>query len=226
MARPIKTPSSPDLRAMIAAVAEALFAERGFDGTCIRAIAQQAGATTGVIYHYYGSKEELYLTLMETAVSSQTIQIEEIAASGDNPQEKVRKVVRVLLDSHRAHPQHVQLIHRAVDEFHPAALALAERWFSRLSRALQAIAEEGMEERVFRSLPSHLVPFIVLALIVHAFRSEKFQDRITPGFSAPALFAALEELILTLLTAPQEEKQKHSRRQQEKRTNAGLPRGA
>ncbi|MEW6301365.1 MAG: TetR/AcrR family transcriptional regulator [Thermodesulfobacteriota bacterium] len=224
MARPAKTPSSPDLRAAIAAQAEALFAERGFDGACIREIAQRAGATTGLIYHYYGSKEDLYLTLMETAVRDHTIQIEEIAASQDTPPDKVRRVVRVFLDSYRARPQHFQLVHRAIDECHPAVLALAERWFSRVYRALQTIAEEGMRKAVFKPLPSHLVPFIIISLIVHALRCGKLQDRITPGFSAADLFASLEGLVLTLLTTPQAQKKRYARRQPEKRPRSLSPR--
>jgi AcrR family transcriptional regulator len=220
MARPLKTPSSPDLRAVIAAEAEALFAERGFDGTCIREIAKRVGATTGLIYHYYGSKEDLYLTLMETAARDLTMQIEEIAASSDHPQEKVRRVIRAFVDSYRARPQHFQLVHRAIDEFHPATLALAERWFSRAYRALQTIAAEGIRKTVFNPLPEHLVPFIILALVVHAHRSEKIQDRMTPGFSAAALFEVLEELILTLLTVPQGEKKELTHRQQQKRKKA------
>lgn len=189
---------------MIATEAELLFAERGFDGACIREIAHRAGVTTALIYHYYGNKEELYLYLMETIVSSQTMQIEEIAASSVPPPEKVRLVVRVLLASYRAYPQRIRLIHRAVDECHPSAVALAERWFSRMTRALRTIAEEGVKKKLFKSLSSDLTPFLILALIVHAFRSEKIQERITPGFPATALFEALEELILTLLVIPQE----------------------
>lgn len=226
MARPIKTSSSPDLRALIAAVAESLFAERGFDGTCIRAIAQRAGATTGVIYHYYGSKEELYLKLMETAAGDLTVQIEEIAAGSDSPQEKVGRVVRVFLDSYRASPQHFQLVHRAIDEFHPAVLALAERWFSRVYQALEAITEEGARKKIFKPFRPYMGPFIILSLIMNAVRNSRFQDRMTPGFSAEDLLAVLEELILTLLLAPQEDQQKHVRRQREKRMNAVLPRGA
>lgn len=211
MSRPVRTPFSPDLRATIAAEAELLFAERGFDGACIREIAHQAGVTTALIYHYYGNKEELYLHLMETIVSSQTMQIEEIAAGSAAPPDKVRRVVRVLLDSYRAYPQRIRLIHRAVDECHRSAAALAERWFSRMTRALRTIAEEGIKKKLFKPLSPDLAPFIILALIVHAFRSEKIQERITPGFPAAALFEALEELVLTLLVIPQEKGKRNLR---------------
>jgi AcrR family transcriptional regulator len=224
MARPAKTPFSPDLRATIGGVAEALFAERGFDGTCIREIAQRAGATTGLIYHYYGSKEDLYLTLLETAASDLTVQIEAIAVGSNSPQEKVRRVVRVVLDSYRARPQRFQLVHRAIDEFHPAALALAERWFSRVYRALQTIADEGVRAKALNPVPSRLMAFIILALIVHALRSDKLQERMTPGFSAADLFAALEDLILMLLAVPQREKKWLSSRQLETKKMTALPR--
>jgi AcrR family transcriptional regulator len=204
MSRPVRTPFSPDLRSAIASEAELLFAERGFDGACIREIAHRAGVTTALIYHYYGNKGGLYLHLMETTVSSQTVQIEGIAASSAAPPEKVRRVVRVLLDSYREYPQRIRLIHRAVDERHPSAVALAERWFSRMTRALRTIAEEGIKKKLFKPLSPHVVPFMILALVVHAFRSEKIQERITPGFPAAALFETLEEFILTLLVIPQE----------------------
>jgi AcrR family transcriptional regulator len=199
MARPIKTPFSPDLRATIGAVAEALFAERGFDGACIREIARRAGATTGLIYHYYGSKEDLYLTLMEIAASDLTVRIENIAAGKGSPPEKVRLVVRTFLDSYRAQPQHFQLVHRAIDDCSPAVLALAERWFSRVYQALQVIAEEGMREKLFTPFPAYIAPFIMLSLIIHALRNSRFQDRMTPGVTAEDLLTALEDVILRLL---------------------------
>lgn len=226
MARPVKTPSSPDLRATIASVAEALFAERGFDGTCIRAIGKEVGATTGLIYHYYGSKEDLYLKLMETAASDLTLQIEAIAAGNNSPQEKVGRVVRVFLDSYRARPQHFQLVQRAIDEFHPAVLALAERWFSRVYQALETITKEGTRKKIFKPFRPYLGPFIILSLTLNAVRNSRFQERMTPGLSAEDLLATLEKLILTLLVVPQEDKHEHARRQRAKRMNAGLPRGA
>jgi hypothetical protein len=130
-----------------------------------------------------------------------------------------------VLDSYRARPQRFQLVHRAIDEFHPAALAVAERWFSRVYRALQTIADEGVRVKALKPVPSRLTAFIILALVVHALRSDKLQDRMTPGFSAADLFAALEDLILMLLAVPQREKQRLSARQPETKKVAILPRG-
>lgn len=95
MARPAKTADAPGYRAKICEVAEALFAERGFDGTSIREIAERTGATKALIYHYYQSKEALYLSLLEKEVSDVVTRLEGIAANADPPEDKIRRVVAV-----------------------------------------------------------------------------------------------------------------------------------
>ncbi len=54
-----------DKREHILNVAEELFAERGFDGTSVRDIAQQAGVNLAMISYYFGSKEKLLESLIE-----------------------------------------------------------------------------------------------------------------------------------------------------------------
>lgn len=43
--------------------AKRLFVEHGYKGTKVREIASQAGVTTGALYKYYGTKEEIILDL-------------------------------------------------------------------------------------------------------------------------------------------------------------------
>jgi AcrR family transcriptional regulator len=54
-----------DKREHILNVAEELFAEKGFDGTSVRDIAQQAGVNLAMISYYFGSKEMLVESLIE-----------------------------------------------------------------------------------------------------------------------------------------------------------------
>ena len=106
MARPVKTANSPDYRAKICEVAEALFAERGFDGTPIREIAEQTGATKALIYHYYQSKEALYLSLLEKDVSGVVTKLETIAASDGDPEE----VFAFTFAAERGHTETVRIL--------------------------------------------------------------------------------------------------------------------
>jgi TetR/AcrR family transcriptional regulator len=53
--------NNPELsQAKILASAQALFIEKGFDGTSMSAIARHSGVTQSMIHHYIGSKEELW----------------------------------------------------------------------------------------------------------------------------------------------------------------------
>ncbi len=52
-------------RAAILEAARGQFAENGYDGATIRAIAAAAGVDPALVHHYYGSKERLFAAAME-----------------------------------------------------------------------------------------------------------------------------------------------------------------
>ncbi|PRH75918.1 TetR family transcriptional regulator [Streptomyces solincola] len=54
-----RAPKSEQTRTLILETAMRLFEERGFDRTTMRAIAQEAGVSTGNAYYYFSSKEHL-----------------------------------------------------------------------------------------------------------------------------------------------------------------------
>ena len=200
MARPIKTPSSPDYRAKIGAVAEALFAERGFDGASIREIAEQAGATKALIYHYYDSKDALYQTLLEEAVSGVVTQIEAIAADGTEPEAQLRAVVQVFIDAYHDAPHRFQMVQRTIDDHHAVAAVLAERWFSRAHRALQSIVTRGVRQGDLKPLPVQMVPLAIIGLVIHTLRGQKLVGHVDPQLSGEQVLTALPDLVLDLLT--------------------------
>jgi AcrR family transcriptional regulator len=57
--QPVKTAKGEATRATILETALALFRERGYEGTTMRAIAAEAGVSLGNAYYYFGSKEHL-----------------------------------------------------------------------------------------------------------------------------------------------------------------------
>lgn len=54
-----------DNRQRILEAAEELFAAQGFSATSVREIVQSASVTPPVLYYYFGSKEELLITLLD-----------------------------------------------------------------------------------------------------------------------------------------------------------------
>ena len=57
--RSVSESSDLTARARLRDAAIELFAERGFDKTSMKAIAEAAGVSPGLVIHHYGSKDEL-----------------------------------------------------------------------------------------------------------------------------------------------------------------------
>ena len=76
------------------AAARAAFAERGFDGATIRAIAADAGVDPALVHHYFGSKDQLFLAAIEAPANPADLLPEVLAAGRD---ELGAAVVRLLL---------------------------------------------------------------------------------------------------------------------------------
>ncbi len=65
MARPVNADAGAT-RARIQASAVQLFAERGAGHTSIREIAKQAGVSLAMVHHYFGTKDSLYRSCVES----------------------------------------------------------------------------------------------------------------------------------------------------------------
>jgi len=88
-----------DKRDHILQVAEQLFADKGFDGTSVRDIAEQAGVNLAMISYYFGSKEKLLKQLIEDRFSTTTRFLEEKSNSdAEEPWEKVEWLVDYYVD--------------------------------------------------------------------------------------------------------------------------------
>lgn len=70
--------------------AESLFANFGYEGTSIRAIAEKSGINSAMINYYFGSKENLYHSLFENHLGDMVKRIEKIEKKAGDPQEQLK----------------------------------------------------------------------------------------------------------------------------------------
>jgi len=88
-----------DKREHILVVAEELFAEKGFDGTSVRDIAQQAGVNLAMISYYFGSKEKLLESLLEFRAGYMYGILEELNKDESlSPWDKIDRLVDFYVD--------------------------------------------------------------------------------------------------------------------------------
>src|SRR6185503_19829658 len=91
MARPAKV--SPD-RILAAAATE--FATRGYAGARVDRIARQARVNKAMLYYHFGSKQELYRTLLRDVFTHATERLRAIADTDVPADRKLRQVVSTM----------------------------------------------------------------------------------------------------------------------------------
>ena len=55
-----RRPAGEDTRGLIEEAARAEFAEKGYDGTTLRAVARRAGVDAALVHHYFEGKADLF----------------------------------------------------------------------------------------------------------------------------------------------------------------------
>jgi len=84
-------------REEILSVAEGLFSKNGFFKTNMAEIAENAQFAMGTVYKFFKSKEDIYISLVESKVEEMVRQLERAIHDSGSAQEKIREVIRVKL---------------------------------------------------------------------------------------------------------------------------------
>ncbi len=110
IARPLRTNDPERTVEGILKVATQEFAEKGLDGARIDAIAAATQTSKRMIYYYFGSKEKLYLAVLEESyrrmrsIEAQ-LHLEDLA-----PELALRRLVTFTFDHHHGNPDFVRLV--------------------------------------------------------------------------------------------------------------------
>lgn len=84
-------------KAQIRSEALQQFASKGLFATKIKEIAEGAGIAQGLIYHYYKSKEEIYVELISNALDKMNEAVEQLQEMAMPAHEKIQAVIRQIL---------------------------------------------------------------------------------------------------------------------------------
>jgi AcrR family transcriptional regulator len=105
-------------RAEILHVAAGEFAEHGFAGARVDRIAAQMRTTKRMIYYYFGSKEELYVAVLERAYAAIRRAEQEIDVDHLDPIAAIRRLAELTFDHHEADPSFLRLV--SIENIHRA----------------------------------------------------------------------------------------------------------
>ena len=111
--QPHAGPVYSDKQLSIIRAAEELFAKHGFDGTSVRDIAHHANVNVAMISYYFGSKENLFESIVTNRMASSGVMLEGILADENlTPFEKLKTVVDRYVDRILEHPFYHKILMR------------------------------------------------------------------------------------------------------------------
>jgi AcrR family transcriptional regulator len=160
----------PDKRRVILDAAVRVFAGRGFHACRVSDIAEEAGVAYGLVYHYFGSKDEVLDTLFLERWNVMLEMIREVDAQTIPVQEKLAAIVSFIVDSYRHDPDLMKVI---IVEVTRAANSFGRTHLAEIRRAYELIGE----------------------IVAKAQAAGEFRPEIEARFAAMAFYGAIEQLL-------------------------------
>jgi TetR/AcrR family fatty acid metabolism transcriptional regulator len=161
--------SQEEKRRQILDAAVRAFARKGYHACRVGEIAEEAGVAYGLVYHYFGSKEEVLETIFRETWTQMLARVREVQEEGGPADEQVRKVTALLLRTWRRDPDLVRVLVTEVTRS-PEQLR-------------QQVDEIG---HAYEALES---------IIAHGQETGEFRDDLDPKVAATVFYGALEEIL-------------------------------
>ncbi len=115
--RPRNLELASQRREEILLVATEFFASKGFASTDVQEIADRLSIAKGTIYHYFPSKEKLFLAAVDHLMEDLNEHINARIAEVEDPIELIAGAIRAFLEYFDHHPEFVELIVQERAEF-------------------------------------------------------------------------------------------------------------
>lgn len=196
-----------ELRPRLLLAARELFAEKGYEKTSTREIADRVGANVALIAYHFGGKEELYLAVLEDlAASLQVSPVFTVSLDGvDHATFRylVRSVFALHIGALKEQPDLMLIVQRELLDGAPRSLPLINGLMQQLLAGLVSLLKEGKRLGYVRP-ELHEETFLMLlsrAIEGYFFLHRQLRGRalVISSIVAPDTEALLDQLCVAFL---------------------------
>jgi TetR/AcrR family transcriptional regulator, fatty acid metabolism regulator protein len=159
-----------DKRRVILDAAVRVFARQGFHTCRVSDIADEAGVAYGLVYHYFGSKDEVLDTLFVERWDVLLAAIRQTDTEETAPRDKLSAIASFIVDSYRHDPELMKVI---IVEVTRAANSFGRTHLAKIGEAYGLIAD----------------------IVRKAQADGSFSDAVSPQFAAMAFYGAIEQVL-------------------------------
>ena len=181
----------------ILAAAQSLFAEYGYAGTTMRMIAERAGVAFGLVSHYFGNKEKLFLVAGHEMIDAMLLGIRRDMESAKNGLQAVEIFVNsylaYTLANRATFPTLIRCSPFSDDNPHLDRHKIGAK-FEELIREIEVNLERGIADGTIAQVPVKDCALMIYAAMVGAVRTVFLSP-----FGEPELFEETRRFILRSL---------------------------
>jgi len=140
----------------------------GSQGVSMQAVAEEAGVSVGLIYRYFGGKDDLLLAVIVDVLETFSTAVPAaIAGAGDDPVERLVAAFRSYCEVIDAHRHAAVLTYRESKSLSPAGREKIKQLEVQTSEPLRQVIREGVAASVLTTDDPDLVAYNLL-LLAHA----------------------------------------------------------
>ena len=184
-------------------VATREFAEKGLAGARIDVIAEAMRTSKRMIYYYFGSKEGLYVAVLEEAYRRIRAIETELHLEDLAPEDALRRLVGFTIDYQWANPDFVRLV--MTENMHRGQYLAQSKTIGQLNipaiEGLRRVYERGVAAGVFRSGldPIDLHMLISAQAVFNVANRHTFSLIFQRDLDTPAVFVARRDSVVDMI---------------------------
>lgn len=150
--RPFRARCAKTTRQNILKAAREVFSRKGYEGARVEKISKAAKSHDSLIYYYFGSKEKLFVEVLEGAYREIFEAGQNLPLDQDHPETALRQIIEFPFRYYMAHPEVIILL--STENLHAgkhiAKSSTADQYALPMVTILQGVIDQGVKKGVFR----------------------------------------------------------------------------
>jgi len=177
-----------------------VFAKHGYDGGSVEKISKAAKSYDRMIYYYFGSKEGLFIAVLEETYRRFNEAESALELNTEQPIESLKAVIHFMVGYYSKHPEFVTLLnsenlHRGK---HIAKSLRAHEYSSAAIGVVDELLRSGAERGVFRPDVSARNLYLMIAALGYFYQSNRYtlSAFLSEDLEAPAALTHWEDFVI------------------------------
>jgi TetR/AcrR family transcriptional regulator, upper aerobic nicotinate degradation pathway regulator len=171
-----RTSTKAVTRDAILAAATQAFAQYGYDGATVGAISSLAASHDRMIYYYFGSKEGLYIAVLEDMYRRMNEAESKLALDTSQPLAALQAVIVFVLRYYRRHPEFITLLNteNLHQGRHITKSSKARDYSSPAIAVIGDILQAGVTQNLFRPDLQARDIYLMIAAMAYFYQSNRY----------------------------------------------------